>query len=99
MLTKSLRVYVDGSEGDRKVLLERRDSDTGLLFQHGVCAELREFYILPCPLRLFICGSPGQFCDSVFQSLLLVLFQRDMLRVPALDLGHFVQDKVTHVFC
>ena len=42
MIPKELRLYVGGDGPARKVLLENKSSNTGLLFQGDVCAELRE---------------------------------------------------------
>ncbi|XP_063687177.1 synaptojanin-1-like isoform X3 [Bolinopsis microptera] len=40
MIPKELRLYVGGDGPERKVLLENKSSNTGLLFQGDVCAEL-----------------------------------------------------------
>ncbi|KAL5251090.1 hypothetical protein ACHWQZ_G016717 [Mnemiopsis leidyi] len=40
MIPKVLRLYVGGSGADRKVLLENKSNNTGLLLQGDVCAEL-----------------------------------------------------------
>ena len=43
MIPKTLRLYVGGSGAQRKVLLENRSNNSGLLLQADVCAELRKY--------------------------------------------------------